>query len=103
LTYFRNNDQNLLANKVLLQIWRKKQNDIGVFVKFGKAENTLLDYLSHNGYITLSKFKKIAHISTRRAEIILANLIIFRVLIIDASERGFRYEINATLQPDTVL
>jgi hypothetical protein len=63
LTYFRHHDQNLVANKVLRQVWRKEEKGSGVLVKFGKAENSLMDYLAKNGSITLSKFRKIAKIS----------------------------------------
>jgi predicted HTH transcriptional regulator len=94
LSYFRNNDQNLLANRVLLQVWRKEGKGKGILVKFGKAENSLMDYLKENGSVTLSKFRKIARISSYKAEAILANLIIFRVLIMKASEKGFTYELN---------
>jgi predicted HTH transcriptional regulator len=92
-SYFRSNDQNLVANKVLLQVWRKEERGSGVIVKFGKAENTLMDYLLKNGSITLSGFRKIAHIPSYRAESILANLIIFKVISMNASEKGFRYEL----------
>jgi len=94
LTYFRHHDQNLVANKVLLQVWRKEEKKSGVLVKFGKAENSLMKYLGKNGSITLSRFKKIARISPFRAESILANLILFKVLIMKASEKGFSYELN---------
>jgi predicted HTH transcriptional regulator len=94
LSYFRHHDQNLVANKVLLQVWRKKERRSGVLVKFGKAENSLMDYLGKHGSITLSRFRKIARISSHRAESILANLIIFKVLIMNASEKGFRYELS---------
>jgi predicted HTH transcriptional regulator len=94
VAYFRNNDQNLFANRILLQVWRKEEKKSGVMVKFSKAENTLMDYLSKNGSITFSKFRKITRISSYRAESILANLILFRVLIMKASEKGFTYEIN---------
>jgi predicted HTH transcriptional regulator len=94
LTYFRHDDQNLVANKVLLQVWRKEERGSGVLVKFGKAENSLLEYLGQNGSITISKFKKIAHISSYKAESVLANLIIFKVLIMKASDRGFSYELS---------
>ena len=94
LSYFRHEDQNLVANRVLLQLWRKKEKKSGVLVKFGKAENTLMDYLSENGSITLSKFRKIARISSYKAEAILANLILFGVIIMKASEKGFNYELN---------
>lgn len=92
--YFRRHDQNLVANKVLLQVWRKEEKGSGVLVKFGKAENSLMEYLKENGSITLSKFRKIARITSYRAESILANLILFKVLIMNASEKGFSYELN---------
>jgi predicted HTH transcriptional regulator len=94
LSYFRHNDQNLLANRILLQVWRKEEKHSGVMVKFGEAENILMDYLQKNGSITLSKFRKIARISAYKAESILANHIIFKVLIMNASEKGLCYELN---------
>jgi hypothetical protein len=94
LSYFRHHDQNLLANRVLLQVWRKTERGSGVLVKFGKAENFLMEYLTQNGSITFSKFRKIAHITVHRAEMILANLIIFKVLLMNASEKGIVYELN---------
>jgi predicted HTH transcriptional regulator len=94
LSYFRHHDQNLVANRVLLQIWKKKEKPTGVLLKFGKAENTLLDYLGKNGSITLSRFRKIAGIPSYKAEMILSNLIIFKVLIMNASDKGFNYELN---------
>jgi predicted HTH transcriptional regulator len=49
LTYFRNDDQNLLANKIMLQVWKKEEKGTGVMVKFSKTENTLMNYLKLNG------------------------------------------------------
>jgi predicted HTH transcriptional regulator len=95
LPYFRHYDQNLVANRVLLQVWRTEKKKSGVLVKFSKAENALMDYLAKNGSVTLSKFRKISGISSYKAESILANLIIFKVLIMNASEKGFTYEINS--------
>ena len=97
ISWIRHLDQNLSANRVLLQIWRKEKKGSGVLVKFGKAENMLMEYLQKNASISLSKFRKISGISAYRAESILANLVIFRVLIMNASEKGFTYSIG----PDT--
>ena len=94
VAYFRHNDQNLLANKVLLQVWKKEQKETGTLVKFGKAENLLMKYLTLNGSITLAKFRKIAKLPSYKAEAILANLIIFKALIMKPSEKGFSYALN---------
>lgn len=99
LAYFRHDDQNLVANRVLLQVWRKEEKGSGVMVKFGKVENSLMDYLSKNGSITLSKFRKIAGIPSYKAESILANLIIFKIIVMNSSEKGFSYELNPVELP----
>lgn len=96
ITCFRHNDQNLAANRVLLQVWRKEEKSSGVLVKFGKTENILLEYLKEKGAITLSKFRKLARIPAYRAESILANLIVMKVILVNISEKGFTYELNLT-------
>ncbi len=92
--YFRHGDQNLIANKILLQVWRKEKRKAGVIVKFSKVERSLLEYLKANGSITISKFRKNSGISSYRAESILANLIRFNIIKMNASEKGFFYELN---------
>jgi predicted HTH transcriptional regulator len=94
LAYFRHNDQNLVAGRVLLQVWRKEQKPRGVMVRFGKAENILMEYLSQKGPVTVSMFRKIASIPAHRAEAILANLILLKVLVMNASEKGVTYGLN---------
>lgn len=94
LAYFRHHDQNLVANRILLQVWRKEEKTKGVTVKFGKAENSLMEFLARNGSITLSKFRKTAGISLYRAESIIANLLVIKILIMKASDKGFFYELN---------
>lgn len=94
ITYFRHGAQNLVAGRVLLEVWRKERTSRGVMVKFGKAENILMEYLAGKGSVTVSMFRKIAAIPARRAEAILANLILFRVIIMKASEKGVTYELN---------
>jgi predicted HTH transcriptional regulator len=101
LSWFRHNDQNLVANKVLLQVWRKETKSDGVLVKFGKVENALMDHLKKNGSITLSGFRKTARIPSYKAESILANLIIFKVIIMNASEKGVTYQLNPN-EPPTI-
>ncbi|HEX2967525.1 MAG TPA: ATP-binding protein [Bacteroidales bacterium] len=94
IPYFRHGDQNLAANKVLLQVWRKEAMKSGVTVRFGKVENLLMEYLKKNSSITLSAFRKTAKISSRKAEAILSNFIILKILLMNASEKGFVYLLN---------
>jgi predicted HTH transcriptional regulator len=92
--YFRQNDQNLEANGVLLSLWRKSERKAGVFIRFGKTENLLMEHLKQNGSITLSGFRKIAGIPAYRAEKIIVNFLLCDVLLMEASEKGYRYLLN---------
>ena len=89
--YYRNNDQNLVANRILLKLWEKDKRKAGILIRFGKAENLLMDYLKKNDSITLSAFRKLANIPAYRAEKIIVNLLISGVLVMEASEKGYRY------------
>ena len=99
IAYYRHHDQNLVANNILMQIWRKEERPSGILIRFGKAENVLMEYLKNNESITFSGFKKIARIPPYRAEKILVNLLICNVLEMEASEKGYRYRINTATQP----
>ncbi|MCU0456849.1 MAG: ATP-binding protein [Bacteroidales bacterium] len=99
LAYFRHGDQNIVANRVLRQVWKKEEKGKGVMVRFGKAENTLMKHLNENGSITVSKFRKIAGIQADRAEAILANLLLFKVLKMNVSEKGFSFELAQDSNP----
>lgn len=94
--YFRQNDQNLVANSVLLSLWRKNERKTGVLIRFGKPENILMEHLKNNGSITLSGFKKIAGIPAYRAEKIIVNLLLCDILAMDASEKGYCYILSRT-------
>jgi predicted HTH transcriptional regulator len=89
--YFRQNDQNLVANSVLLHLWRKNERKTGILIRFGKPENILLAHLKNNGSITLSGFRKIARIPAYRAEKIIVNFLLCDILTMKASEKGYLY------------
>jgi predicted HTH transcriptional regulator len=100
--YFRQNDQNLVANSVLLHLWRKNERKTGVLIRFGKPENVLMQHLKNNGSITLSDFKKIARIPAYRAEKIIVNLLLCNILVMEASEKGYLYTLSKSEEPAPV-
>jgi len=92
--YFRNNDQNLIANRILLRLWKKDERKSGVLIRFGKAENILMEYLKQNESISLTAFRKLASIPVYRAEKIIVNMLLCGVLVMKASEKGIKYSLN---------
>lgn len=85
--YIRQKDQNLLADKLLLKVWKRQSVERGTFIRFRENEKLLLEYLEQNGRITRSKFKKIADISNHRAETILVNFIMLDILGMEITEK----------------
>ncbi len=96
LIYIRVNDQNLLANNVLIKVWKREKQIKGTRLRFTDNEKLLLSYLRDHAKITLSRFIKEAKISKRKAETILVNLILLNIVEIHFTEKGAFY----TLSPE---
>ena len=75
--YFRKDDENRLANNVMLEVWKNQNSLDGIMINYSDAEKILLDYLDRNEKISVSKYARIAHIPYKDAEQIIIN---FRVL-----------------------
>jgi hypothetical protein len=96
--YFRQGDQNFLANNVMLQVWRRSESTRGLFIRFESEENMLMDYLRKNGTITLSGFKKLASLNGRKAEKILSDFQLCGIIVSEANEKGIHYKLNIGIE-----
>ena len=74
--------------------YRKEKRKKGIFIKYTKTEEILLEYLELNQSISISKFCRIGKISRKQAEEILAKMIVLEVIDIDISEKGALYSLN---------
>ncbi len=93
MAYLRVEDQNLLANRVMMKVWSKEKRKKGILLEYSNAEKMLLNYLKSNKYITLSKFCRITKIRLEQAEDILSDLIVLEVIRIRINEKGARYSL----------
>lgn len=92
--YIRKNDQNLLANSVLLKVWKRQASGKGTFIHYTDTERKLLQYLEENREITLSKFRRLARIPQHVAETVLVNFIVLGIIDMDISEAFVIYRLN---------
>lgn len=74
--YIRVRDENLVADSVLIKVWKSAKFSKPAKIAFTETETRLLHYLSEHGEITLPEFQEMAHINKRKAEAILADFII---------------------------
>lgn len=84
-------DQNLLANRVLLQVWKHRKQGSAVKIRYREQEELLMHYLQDNAFITLSGFMRIAGIPRFMAERILVNFILLGIIRMDISEKQTIY------------
>lgn len=92
--YIRVGDQNLLANSVLLKVWKFSDRKKGLLIKYREKQHILLNYLKENESITLSKFTRIAYLPKQDAEDILVNLILLDLIGIYFTEQGAYYKLK---------
>jgi predicted HTH transcriptional regulator len=93
MAYLRVADQNILANRVMMKVWRKEKRKKGIFLEYSHAEKLLLNYLKANDDITLSRFCRLGRLRVKQAEEILSDLIVLEVIQIRISEKGARYSL----------
>ncbi len=94
VAYVRVKDQNIRANKVLVHVWKNRKKRVGAWLKIGKEEQRLIDYLTENETITISKFIRIAKTNLATAENILVSLILMDVIRVELTEKSVYYRLN---------
>ncbi len=94
LAYIRKKDENLLANSVMMKVWKRKNRMYGTFLTYSENEKWILNCLSNQPHITLSGFCRATGLTKNKAEIILVNLIMMGVIEIDFDESNFIYKLK---------
>jgi predicted HTH transcriptional regulator len=89
--YFRQHDQNFMADRVILQVWRRTGKSRGLLLRFEETENILLNHLRSYERITVAEFRELAGINSRRAEKILSDFILCGLIVYEANENGIFY------------
>lgn len=92
--YVRVNDENFLANGVLMKVWKKRQAKKSIKITYTEIEEKLLKYLKANNFITTSLFREIAGISKFRAENILSDFVLLNIIKMEIKENGPKFVLN---------
>lgn len=92
--FVRVKDENLVADSVLIKVWKSDKFARPAKIKFTEAETTLLHYLSENKEITLQDFMQLTHIGKRKAEAILADFILVGTILLIQTSQGTVFRLN---------
>ena len=94
IAYIRFRDKNILANSILLDVWRRKQGEKGTFIRYLQEEKLLLNYLEKHENITFNDYCKLGNIPFKKAKIVIVNLISLDVLKMNIDEKQFSYSLK---------
>lgn len=92
--YIRVKDQNIIADRILLKIWKYKNNKHNIKVTFTESEKFLLKYLNDNSKITLNDFINNAKINKKEAERILVDFTLINILKVEITEKVIFFSLS---------
>lgn len=98
--YFRRNDENRLATKVMIEVWKAQNSTKGILINYSEDEKILLDYLATNEKISVSKYSRIAHLTYKKAEEIIINFRTLNILKDCVGDTRIDYAINEEFDRD---
>ncbi len=94
LAYFRQEDQNHLANIIQLKVWKNENTNRSVLLKYSSNENLLLTFLRQNTVITLKEFISLAKINRRTAVNIISKMVIFKIIDVIYDDGNYSYSLH---------
>ena len=94
MAYVRIDDENFLAHKIQINIWKKQNSTSGIYFTYSNDEKFLIELLHKFPSITFSKFIRLAHISRRKAEEILTNFVLMDIIIMNVTNKGTTFSLN---------
>lgn len=89
--YIRVDDENILANEVLIFSWKKQRKSDGTLLKISKPVERLFAWLDTHTYISINQFCRTAHINYYTARNILSDLIAIRALKYSVIDKSIVY------------
>lgn len=80
LAYLRIKDENILATPVHLRMWQQDVSTRGELMEYTEREHLLLQLLQENKLLSLNRYCKLAKLSRRAAEHLLAKFIRYDIV-----------------------
>lgn len=94
LAYLRIKDENILATPVHLRIWQQSESPQGELMEYTEREQLLLNLLEENERLSLNKYCRLAHLSRRAAEHLLAKLVRYDIIETVFEEHKFHFKLK---------
>lgn len=95
--YIRVNDENKIANGVMIKVWERQSSLKGVYLKYTNTEQKILSYVEQYQIISFSKALRIGRVNKNKIENILANFIAIGILEPIFTKNIVKYKIKTKI------
>ena len=85
--FVRVKDENIVANSILIKVWKHEKDKNNIQITFTDEEMLLLRYLNEHKRISFEEFREISHLNKRAAERILVNFILIGMVKMEMSDK----------------
>lgn len=93
IAYIRQDDQNFKASRIALNVWEKQRGSGPLTIRFRHGERFLLSYLEDKGQLTLSKYRRLAGLTSFEAEAILTEFCLLGIIKIEYSSSQVQFRL----------
>ncbi len=93
LAYVRVDDQNLVADPVLLQVWKRRKRKQGTYVMYTETEKQLLECMAKEGPCSLNEMSNLTSLKRKVLRQILVNLVAIEVVEMILTEKDTFYRL----------
>ena len=99
MAYIRVKDQNMLANAVMLNVWKSINRVRGVYIRYGIKEKKLLKILKDKEYLTSKEMAVLSGVKKYIVERILVKMIVIGVVEIIITGHDAQYKLKMKPEP----
>lgn len=99
LAYHRVDDNNFLADYILLQVWRREKRERGTFIEYSDNEKRVLECLRTTGSADLQTIREKTTLRKRTLQQLLINLVSLQAVTLAFSEEKMVFRISDPEMP----
>ncbi|MEA1874722.1 MAG: ATP-binding protein [Bacteroidota bacterium] len=99
--YVRFQDNNLIADDILLNVWKMQHKKQGAFIRYADAEKDLLDVIEKEPLQTHAELSRRTKIKPSVLRRVLMNFVAAEILLIQVDMNGSRFYLNEDFDPDS--
>ena len=95
LAYIRIDDENVLAHKIQINVWKKQKSTKGILFSYTDNEKHLIDLFRKNKSLSFSKYLRNSNIGRNKAEKILTDFVLMDIVRIKTFKGGTLFNLNS--------